>query len=41
MRMSKEILELWDSIVANSINKFGDESNKIIDKNQTNIQLRK
>ena len=26
MRMSKDILELWESTVASSINKFGDES---------------
>ncbi len=26
MRMSQDILELWESIVAQSINKFGDES---------------
>ena len=26
MRMSQDILELWESIVAQSINTFGDES---------------
>ncbi len=26
MRMSQDILELWESIVAQNINKFGDES---------------
>lgn len=30
MRMSQDILELWERLVCSNINKYGDESNDIL-----------